>query len=85
MDVGKLFEQYYEMSIGDMSIPAVFADINMLCGKYQLQLPQNIALLVKGVGTIEGIVLSLDPDCSIMSAVMPYAKRYLQKQFDLKS
>ncbi len=83
-DIGKLLERYYDMPIGDMSLPAVFEDINDLCTRYQLQLPQNIALLVKGVGTIEGIVLALDPDCSVMSAVMPYAKRYLQKQFDAK-
>ncbi len=84
-DVGAMFENYYEMSIGDLSIPDVFDDINTICIRYKLQLPEQITLLVKGVGTIEGVVLSLDPNLSIMSAVLPYAKRYLQSQFDPKA
>lgn len=84
-DVDRLFHQYYELPIGDMSLPVIFEEITKLCSQYELQLPQNIILLVKGIGTIEGIVLSLDPQLSIMEAVAPYAKRYLHRQFDPKA
>ncbi len=84
-DVGNMFDKYYEMPIGDLDISVAFEDINTLCARHQLQLPESITLLVKGVGTIEGIVLALDPELSIMDAVMPYAKRYLQNQFDPKT
>ncbi|MGL4666976.1 MAG: ABC1 kinase family protein, partial [Saezia sp.] len=85
VDVNRLFTRYFDMPIGDISLPAIFQDIAKLCGDHKLQLPQSVTLLMKGVGTIEGIVLTLDPELSIMSAVMPYAKRYLRKQFDLKT
>lgn len=81
-DVGRLFGRYYDMPIGDMSLPTIFEDIARICAQYKLQLPQSVTLLIKGLGTIEGIVLALDPDLSIMSAVLPYAKRYLKQQFD---
>ena len=84
-DVDGLFRQYYDMPIGDMSLPVIFEDMTRLCTQYHLQLPQNITLLAKGIGTIEGIVLSLDPNLSIMTAVTPYAKRYLRQQFDPKA
>lgn len=84
-DVGRLFSRYYNMPIGDMSLPSILEQVGQLCARHKLQLPQSVTLLVKGVGTIEGIVLALDPELSIMSAVMPYAKRYLKDQFDPKT
>ncbi len=80
--VERILDQYCEMSLGEMSLRAVFQDVKDVCEKHGLQLPSCVTLLLKGIGTIEGIVLSLDPECSIMSVLKPYAKAYIKKQFD---
>ncbi len=83
-DVGKLFSKYYDMSIGDMSLPEIFSNVTKVCSKNHLILPSNVALLFKGITTIEGIILQLDPNLSFMSAIEPYAQNYLIKKFDLQ-
>lgn len=83
-DIGTLFSKYYDTSINNISIPEFSKEITSICSKYHLKIPSNITLMFKGISTIEGIVLQLDPDFSIMSAIEPYAKRYLKEKFDFE-
>ncbi len=82
-DAGKLFSKYFDMAIGSMSLPLLFEEMSGICLKNGLTLPSNITLLFKGIATIEGIVLRLDPNMSLMTAIEPYAKRYIRSQFNL--
>lgn len=83
-DVEKLFSKYYEMSIGDMNLADIFNNVTNICTKNSLILPSNVTLLFKGVSTIEGVVLQLDPNISFMGAIEPYAYRHLMSQMDIE-
>jgi len=83
-DVGKVFSKYYEMSIGDMDLSDIFNDVTNVCTKNFLILPSNVILLFKGISTMEGVVLQLDPNISFMGAIEPYAYKYLVNQMDFE-
>ena len=68
-----------EISIGD-----IFEKVRIILNKNQVILPEDIYLLVKGVGQIEGIGRHLDPSLDIMKTLEPYAKRILQERMNPK-
>ncbi|MCL2321232.1 MAG: AarF/UbiB family protein [Oscillospiraceae bacterium] len=84
IDVGRLFSKYYDMSIGDMNLPEIFTNVTRVCSKNRLILPSNVALLFKGISTVEGIMQRLDPSFSFMTAIEPYAYNYLIHKFDFQ-
>jgi putative ubiquinone biosynthesis protein aarF len=68
-----------EISIGD-----IFEKVRIILNKNQVILPEDIYLLVKGVGQIEGIGRHLDPSLDIMKTMEPYAKRILRERMNPK-
>ena len=68
-----------EISIGD-----IFEKVRVILNKNQVILPEDIYLLVKGVGQIEGIGRHLDPSLDIMKTLEPYAKRILRERMNPK-
>ena len=68
-----------EISIGD-----IFEKVRVILNKNQVILPEDIYLLVKGVGQIEGIGRHLDPSLDIMKTMKPYAKRILRERMNPK-
>lgn len=68
-----------EISIGD-----IFEKVRVILNKNQVILPEDIYLLVKGVGQIEGIGRHLDPSLDIMKTLEPYAKRILRERMNSK-
>ena len=68
-----------EISIGD-----IFEKVRVILNKNQVILPEDIYLLVKGVGQIEGIGRHLAPSLDIMKTLEPYAKRILQERMNPK-
>ena len=68
-----------EISIGD-----IFEKVRVILNKNQVILPEDLYLLVKGVGQIEGIGRHLDPSLDIMKTMEPYAKRILRERMNPK-
>ena len=68
-----------EISIGD-----IFEKVRVILNKNQVILPEDIYLLVKGMGQIEGIGRHLDPSLDIMKTMEPYAKRILRERMNPK-
>ena len=68
-----------EISIGD-----IFEKVRVILNKNQVILPEDIYLLVKGVGQIEGIGRHLAPSLDIMKTLEPYAKRILRERINPK-
>ena len=68
-----------EISIGD-----IFEKVRVILNKNQVILPEDLYLLVKGVGQIEGIGRHLDPSLDIMKTLEPYAKRILRERMNPK-
>lgn len=81
-DVTAVFNRYIGLPIAQMSMPRLLDDITEVVTRHHLKVPGEITMMAKGVGTIEGIIVGLDPDASLTSALGPYLKEYARSRLD---
>jgi ubiquinone biosynthesis protein len=80
-DLDYTLRQYYGQQLADIKISAVFSDTLSIIRRYHLQLPTNLALLVKAMVMEEGLGVQLDPDFNLADALAPYARRLLAHEY----
>ena len=56
-------------------------ELNMVFFEYPFSVPPFFALITRGLGLLEGIALSGDPDFDIFQASYPYARRRALEMF----
>lgn len=66
-----------ETLAADIQLGALAAALVQLAIKYKFELPPYYSLLVRSLGMLEGIALSVDKDFKIVSAAYPYIVRRL--------
>jgi ubiquinone biosynthesis protein len=69
--------RYRGVTVGELKLSDVFADLLELARRHRLRLPRDLALLAKVVAVEEGMAAELDPDFSIGETLAPYAQRQL--------
>jgi ubiquinone biosynthesis protein len=80
-DLDHALRQYYGQQLADIRISAVFSDTLGIIRRYHLQLPTNLALLVKAIVMEEGLGVQLDPNFNLAAALAPYARRLLAHEY----
>jgi ubiquinone biosynthesis protein len=75
--------RYGGVTVGDVKLSDVFADLLEVARRHRLRLPRDLALLAKVVTVEEGMAAELDPDFRIGETLAPYAQRELLDQFSL--
>lgn len=80
-DLEQLLTPYYGRPIGEIALgpllEAAFATIRT----HRLQLPADLALLLKTLIMSEGMGAQLDPHFRLAEAIAPYAQRLLQQRY----
>ena len=80
-DFEHLFSRYYTQALGDLDISLMFDDILTLIRRHHLQLPSNLALLMKTMVMDEGLGAQLDPNFRLITVLIPYAQRLIMRQY----
>jgi ubiquinone biosynthesis protein len=80
-DIDYVLRQYYGQQLADIRVSAVLTDTLGIIRRYHLQLPTNLALLVKAMVMEEGLGVQLDPDFNLSAALAPYARRLLAHEY----
>ncbi len=76
-DIENMYEQYIEESIHDFDLPQMMEEIFQVCKENNIHMPKDVTLLVKGLMTLQGIVIKLDKEISIMDVALPYVQNHL--------
>ncbi|WP_057875318.1 ABC1 kinase family protein [Liquorilactobacillus aquaticus] len=76
---------YFQNSLGSINFPELLYRIMQLCRNNNLRIKSEVTLLVKAFGLIEGLVVQLDPEISMLDVARPFAKEYLLKRFNLQN
>jgi len=76
-DLKKSIKGESNMLAADVQLGPLAAAIVKLALKYKFELPPYYSLLVRSLGMLEGIALSVDKDFKIVSAAYPYITRRL--------
>lgn len=80
-DVAKLYEKYYDAPLSQVSLGQVVNDLFLVAYKHNIRIPPDLTLLGKTLLTMEGIVVKLDPEISILKIAEPFGKKLLLERF----
>ena len=73
-DIAEMLDMYGGVSLGDLSLRAVFASITDAMARHRLRLPADILMLIKSVTTIEAVGRQLDPAFKIVEHATPFVE-----------
>lgn len=80
-DVEKLNEKYYDVALSQVSLGQVVNDLFLVAYRHGIRIPSDLTLLGKTLLTMEGIVVKLDPEISILKVAEPFGKRLLMERY----
>ena len=73
-EVDAFIEQYHGIPLKQLSITSMLTDLMALLREHQLNLPPDLALLVKALITLEGMGQQLDPEFDMASEIHPFIR-----------
>jgi len=80
-DVEELRTKYYGVPFSEMSLGEAVNDLLDTARRHNVRIPTDFLLLGKALLTVEGVVVALDPDISIVSLAEPFGLRLLKERF----
>ncbi|MGX0887798.1 ubiquinone biosynthesis protein [Kocuria rhizophila] len=76
-DVAVMMRRYANKPLEEVRVGALMADLISVLRHHKLQLPRQSALLLRMLVTAESMGTGLDPGFDLVSAVQPYAERFI--------
>jgi ubiquinone biosynthesis protein len=80
-DLERLVSDYGDRPLGNIPIAPVVERYLAILREHRMQLPSRFALLLKTIMMAEGLGLKLDPQFSLTSLLVPYAKKLCLEQY----
>ncbi|MBI2765947.1 MAG: AarF/ABC1/UbiB kinase family protein [Chloroflexi bacterium] len=84
-DLQHLLESYYGLSLRQVNVSAFLHDMLGVIRRNQLQLPTELALVLKTIAMSEGLWRRLDPDFNIAMVAEPFAKRARSRRSSVRA
>lgn len=81
-DVSVFMGKYLFKTLKDIKIEKLLQDLLELASKHRLTVPADIFLMLKALGTVEGIALVLDEDFDMISHARPYIQKIKLDKLD---
>lgn len=79
-DLQRLLNSYSDRALGEMEIGPVIEDGLAIIRRHNLQLPANMALLLKTALMGEGLAASVNPEFEPITVLRPYAEHLIVRQ-----
>jgi ubiquinone biosynthesis protein len=70
-DLDEMLDVYADLSLGELSLGALFRSITDAMARHRLKLPADLLLLIKSVTTIEAVGRQLDPTLKMVEHATP--------------
>ncbi|GBC62837.1 ABC transporter [Desulfonema ishimotonii] len=80
-DVSEFMGQYLYKPLKEIEIGKLLQHLLELTSRHHLRLPPEIFLMLKALGTIEGIARLLDPDFDMVARAAPFIRREKMERF----
>jgi ubiquinone biosynthesis protein len=76
-DVDLLREKYYGVPFSELSLGEAVTDLLDTAYRHHIRIPTDLILLGKALLTVEGVIVKLDSDISIVTLAEPFGRRLL--------
>ncbi|MFZ5524791.1 MAG: ABC1 kinase family protein [Pseudomonadota bacterium] len=80
-EIQSFVEQYYGMSLKQLSLGGMLADLVSILRRHHLKMPADLTLLVKAFISLEGMGRELDPDFNMADEAMPMLEKTLRARY----
>lgn len=81
-DLTTLVRRYAAEDVYSMDIAQLLNDIMDILTKANVIMPQSFVMLVRGLASLQGTLISLTPEISIIAVVERYVRNYMARSFD---
>jgi ubiquinone biosynthesis protein len=78
-DLDRLLTKYQGLPLKEIRAQEVVSEIIPVAYRHHLRLPSDLWLLVKTLGMMEGVGLTLDPDFDIFAVSQPYVEQFIRQ------
>jgi len=72
LEIESFVDQYHGIALKDLNLGAMLTELTVLLRDHALNLPPDLALLIKAFITLEGMGRQLDPDFDIVTEASPF-------------
>jgi ubiquinone biosynthesis protein len=80
-DFEHLLARYYGRPLGELALGPLLTEGFAIVRRHRLQLPPNLALLLKTATMDEGLGARLDPTFRLTTVLVPYAQQLMLRQY----
>ena len=84
-DLDALLGRYQTLDLGSMNLMKVRADVLPILNRNRIVVPQGVAMLARGLVTLEGVVSGISPDISVMQIIANHLSGRMLKDLDLNA
>ena len=84
-DVQQLVGRFVGVSVDQIDLGSVLDEFFQTLRRHNLRCPADIVLLIKAMGTIEGVATDVDPTFDLVSFTRPYIEKLLKSRFSPKA
>lgn len=81
-DIDDLVSQFGSMSLGGMNMARVLEAVMDAARKHQIGMPAGLAMLTRGMATIEGVLADLSPQVNVVEITAEYIKKTMFRNID---
>ena len=84
-DCEAMLDKYAALDLGSMDLSAVMSDMMEIMKANRIGMPGGLSMLVRGLATIEGVVVDIVPNINVAQVATARISRRFLKDFDLRS
>lgn len=84
-DCEAMLDKYAALDLGSMDLSAVMSDMMEVMKANHIEMPGGLSMLVRGLATIEGVVMDIVPNINVAQVATARISRKFIKDFDWQS
>ncbi len=84
LDISEFMSRYLHLSIGELEIGKIHWELLRLFSRHHMFLKPGLYLMLKALGTAEGVGLMLDPQVEMLSLAKPFIKKIKKQRLSPK-
>jgi ubiquinone biosynthesis protein len=80
-DIQDLLDRYYGASLRDLSLGKVMRELLAVSRRHRIAVPAGLSMLMRGIATVEGLGLLIDPEFNFIEEMKPFLARVARRRF----
>ena len=80
--VGEFIDRFFHGSLKQLNVPAALSHLYAMCHRLKIAMKPHVYLMVKAMGTMDGVLRTLDPDYDLEKQLRPALMRVVLRQFN---